>query len=168
MAGELQREVVAAGAQQLAQCFEARLDGIALPARDLRSVEANPVAELGLGDPSEEPSFAYEHSTGHIGNLLPRVAIIKRIRYVPRVASEQLSLDLTAEPAKESNGRPKSALRRVTVVPNEAASMLGVSRDFFDEHIKPELRIIRRGSKTILIPIAELEGWVDRSAARWA
>lgn len=46
--------------------------------------------------------------------------------------------------------------------------MLGVSRDFFDEHIKPELRIIRRGSKTILIPVAELEGWVDRSAARYS
>ena len=35
--------------------------------------------------------------------------------------------------------------------------MLGVSRDFFDEHVKPELRIIRRGSKTILIPVAEPE-----------
>ena len=45
--------------------------------------------------------------------------------------------------------------------------MLGVSRDFFDEHIKPELRIIRKGSKTILIPVLELERWVDRSAARW-
>lgn len=44
--------------------------------------------------------------------------------------------------------------------------MLGVSRDFFDEHVKPELRIIRRGSKTILIPVLELEKWVDRSAAR--
>ena len=46
--------------------------------------------------------------------------------------------------------------------------MLGVSRDFFDEHVKPELRIIRRGSKTILIHVAELERWVDESAARWA
>ncbi|MGZ4380863.1 MAG: hypothetical protein ACXVZ2_06835 [Gaiellaceae bacterium] len=46
--------------------------------------------------------------------------------------------------------------------------MLGVSRDFFDEHVKPELRIIRRGRKTILIPLAELERWVDESAARWA
>jgi len=82
------------------------------------------------------------------------------------MASEQLSLDLTAGPVKEPNGRPKSALRRVTVVPNEAASMLGVSRDFFDEHIKPELRIIRRGSKTILIPVLELERWVEKSAAR--
>ena len=45
--------------------------------------------------------------------------------------------------------------------------MLGVSRDFFDEHVKPELRIIRRGSKTILIPVAEPERWVDESAACW-
>jgi hypothetical protein len=82
------------------------------------------------------------------------------------VASEQLSLELAAAPAPKPNGQPKSALRRVTVMPNEAAAMLGVSRDFFDEHIKPELRIIRRGSKTILIPVLELERWVDRSAAR--
>ena len=46
--------------------------------------------------------------------------------------------------------------------------MLGVSRDFFDEHIKPELRIVRRGSKTILVPIAELERWLDKSATRFA
>jgi hypothetical protein len=83
------------------------------------------------------------------------------------VASEQLSLDLTAAPAPERNGRPRSALRRMTVVPNEAAAMLGVSRDFFDKHVRPELRIIRRGSKTILIPVIELERWVDQSAARW-
>lgn len=81
------------------------------------------------------------------------------------MASEQLSLDLTAAPASEPNGRPRSALRRMTVVPNEAAAMLGVSRDFFDEHVKPELRVIRRGSKTI--PLLELERWVDESAARW-
>jgi hypothetical protein len=82
------------------------------------------------------------------------------------VASEQLSLELTAAPAPKPTGRPRSALRRVTVMPNEAAAMLGVSRDFFDEHVKPELRIIRCGSKTILIPVRELETWVDRSAAR--
>jgi hypothetical protein len=45
--------------------------------------------------------------------------------------------------------------------------MLGVSRDFFDDHIKPELRIVRRGSKTILIPGAEVERWLDKSAARY-
>ena len=45
--------------------------------------------------------------------------------------------------------------------------MLGVSRDFFDKHILPELRIIRRGSKSILIPIAELERWLEKNAARY-
>jgi hypothetical protein len=59
------------------------------------------------------------------------------------------------------------ALRRLCVKPDEAAEILGISRDFFDEHIKPELRIIRRGSKTILIPVLELERWVEESAARW-
>ncbi|MCP9484909.1 MAG: hypothetical protein MSC30_03535 [Gaiellaceae bacterium MAG52_C11] len=85
------------------------------------------------------------------------------------MSDEQLSFDLSAAPVPEPSGKPKkSALPRVTVMPTEAASMLGVSRDFFDEHIKPELRIIRKGSKTILIPVLELEGWVDRSASRWS
>lgn len=85
------------------------------------------------------------------------------------MSDEQLSLDLSAAPVPEPSGKSKkSAMPRVTVMPTEAASMLGVSRDFFDEHIKPDLRIIRKGSKTILIPVAELEGWVDRSAARYS
>lgn len=45
--------------------------------------------------------------------------------------------------------------------------MLGVSRDYLDEHSKPELRIVRRGSRTILIPVSELVRWLERSAARW-
>jgi hypothetical protein len=83
------------------------------------------------------------------------------------MAHEQLRLDLSAAPAggrRSSSGR---TLRRIAVMPNEAAAMLGVSRDFFDEHVKPELRVIRRGSRTILIPVAELESWVAQSAARW-
>ncbi len=60
------------------------------------------------------------------------------------------------------------ALPRLCVKPDEAAQMLGVSRDFFDEHIKPQLRIVRRGSRTILIPVVELVRWVERNAARWA
>ena len=84
---------------------------------------------------------------------------------------EQLSLELAR---RERSGRPtpkarngKSPLPRLSVKPDEAAEMLGVSRDYLDEHIKPELRIIRRGSKTILIPVAELERWLEKSAARW-
>jgi excisionase family DNA binding protein len=83
----------------------------------------------------------------------------------------QLSLQLLR--ADDSGGQRtktagKTRLPRLSISPREAAQMLGVSRDFFDEHVKPELRIIRRGSKTILIPVAELERWVDESAARWA
>jgi hypothetical protein len=54
---------------------------------------------------------------------------------------------------------------RVTCTPAEAAVALGVSRDFFDEHVKPELRVIRRG-RLLLVPIGELERWADDSAAR--
>jgi len=85
--------------------------------------------------------------------------------------AEQLSLEVLQA---DDGGRRRTktatsrGLRRLSISPREAAEMLGVSRDFFDEHVKPELRIIRRGSKTILIPVAELERWVDESAARWA
>jgi hypothetical protein len=53
----------------------------------------------------------------------------------------------SASSTKECNG--KRALPRLCVKPEEAAEMLGVSRDYLDEHIKPELQIIRRGSRTI-------------------
>ncbi len=83
----------------------------------------------------------------------------------------QLSLDDLTSSAPLSRvlrAASRTSLKKITVMPAEAAEMLGVSRDFFDEHVKPELRIIRRGSRTILIPVTELEGWVNRSAARWS
>jgi len=55
---------------------------------------------------------------------------------------------------------PRLALR-----PSEAAESLGWSRDFFDEHIAPELRWIRRG-RLKLVAVAELQGWLRRSAMR--
>jgi hypothetical protein len=61
----------------------------------------------------------------------------------------------------------RSALPRLCVKPEEAAKMLSVSRDYFDENVKPELRIVRRGSRTVLIPVAELVRWVERNSARW-
>jgi hypothetical protein len=44
---------------------------------------------------------------------------------------------------------------RVARTPVEAAASIGVSRDFFDAHVAPELRPIRRGRKR-LVPVAEL------------
>ncbi len=49
------------------------------------------------------------------------------------------------------------------MTPREAAEALGVSRDFFDAHVKPELRVVRRG-RLVLVPVRELERWVEENA----
>lgn len=67
---------------------------------------------------------------------------------------EQLARSLVAA------GQPRLAL-----TPAEAAVAIGVSRDFFDEHVLPELRVVRVGRK-VLVPVVELERWLERSAAR--
>jgi len=46
-----------------------------------------------------------------------------------------------------------------------AAELLGVSRDFFDDHVRADLRLVRRG-RVIRVPRAELERWVEQNAAR--
>lgn len=56
---------------------------------------------------------------------------------------------------------PRVALR----VPEEAAAALGVSPDYFDKHIRPELRLIRRG-RLVLASVAELECWARSNEAR--
>lgn len=56
------------------------------------------------------------------------------------------------------------AVRRLALSPDEAAAALGVSRDFFDEHVLPELRVVRRGRRR-LVPVSELERWLEASAA---
>jgi hypothetical protein len=55
---------------------------------------------------------------------------------------------------------PRLALR-----PDQAADALGVSRDYFDEHIASDLRWVRRG-RCKLVAVRELEAWLERSAAR--
>jgi hypothetical protein len=55
-------------------------------------------------------------------------------------------------------------VRRLAVTKAEAAASLGVSVDFFEVHVQPELRVIRRG-RLVLVPVRELERWVERSAA---
>jgi excisionase family DNA binding protein len=56
---------------------------------------------------------------------------------------------------------------RLALSPDEAAGFLGVSRDYLDEHVVGELRIVRRGRR-ILIALAELERWLDQAAGRAA
>lgn len=65
-----------------------------------------------------------------------------------------------AAPSDDGGELPRLALSKV-----EAASALGVSVDFFDEHVMPELSIVRRGRRR-LIPVAELQRWLSDSAFR--
>jgi hypothetical protein len=53
---------------------------------------------------------------------------------------------------------------RIALTPGEAAQAIGCSRDFFDEHIGPELRWVRRG-RLKFVAIVELQDWLRRSAA---
>jgi excisionase family DNA binding protein len=68
-------------------------------------------------------------------------------------------------PGWERNGPAGSPRLGLTL--DEAAATLGVSRDTFDRHIRHELRVVRRG-RCLIVPVSELERWLDREAARWA
>ena len=54
---------------------------------------------------------------------------------------------------------------RLALTPNEAALAIGVSRSHFFAAVLPELRVVRSG-RCRLIPVGELERWLDRNAAR--
>ena len=57
------------------------------------------------------------------------------------------------------------ALPRLAFRVGEAAQALGVSDDFFAEHIGPELRWVRRGAVK-LVSLTELERWLESAASR--
>jgi hypothetical protein len=56
-----------------------------------------------------------------------------------------------------------ASIPRIALTPAEAAASIGVGPDFFDQHVAPEIRLIKRGRKR-LIPVVELERWVIKSA----
>jgi hypothetical protein len=47
----------------------------------------------------------------------------------------------------------------------EAAQALGVSVDYLEQHVLPELATVRKGAR-VLIPVKQLEGWLDRTAGK--
>ena len=57
-----------------------------------------------------------------------------------------------------------SSLQRLALTPKEAAQSLGCSRDFFDKHVGPELRWVRRG-RLKFVAVSEIEDWLRRNAA---
>ena len=53
-------------------------------------------------------------------------------------------------------------------VPEEAAGALGVSATFFEEHVAPDLKIVRvgKGQRRIrIVAVAELERWLDENGS---
>ena len=89
-----------------------------------------------------------------------------------RPAEQQLELEVvrieSPRPSRvRANGSPRGTKLgpRLALSPDEAAALLGVSRDYFDEHVINELRIVRRGRR-ILVALSELERWLESSATR--
>jgi len=85
-----------------------------------------------------------------------------------RVVAQQLELEVVPieQPEKSrqhgnSSAAPAALGPRLALSPDEAAAVLGVSRDYLDEHILRELRSIRCGRR-VLIAVHELERWLDR------
>jgi hypothetical protein len=67
--------------------------------------------------------------------------------------------------ARAGNGFPEIDARgRLALSKAEAAEALGCSVDFLDEHVLPELRVVRRGRR-VFVAVRELERWLERSAA---
>jgi excisionase family DNA binding protein len=67
-------------------------------------------------------------------------------------------------PERRVTTRHASQAPRLALSLDEAAEALGVSRDYLDEHIRGELRVVRRGRR-VLVSVKELERWLERSAS---
>jgi hypothetical protein len=61
--------------------------------------------------------------------------------------------------------RPIQVVPRYTLTRREAAASLGISLNHFERRVQPELKIVISG-QLILIPMTELERWVQRNARR--
>ena len=72
-----------------------------------------------------------------------------------------------SERVSGGEGRTPSPRGQLTVSKAEAAQMLGLSVDMFELHVGPEIRVVRVGRR-VLVPVVELERWVERRAVRIA
>ena len=59
--------------------------------------------------------------------------------------------------------RPVAPVPRYTLTRREAAASLGISLNHFERKVQPELKVVISG-QLVLIPVAELERWVQRHA----
>jgi len=61
--------------------------------------------------------------------------------------------------------KTKTPVIRLALSKSEAAEAIGCSVDFLEEHVWPELRIVRRG-RLSFVAITELQRWLDKEAHR--
>jgi hypothetical protein len=57
----------------------------------------------------------------------------------------------------------KQPVTRLALSKSEAAEAIGCSVDFLEEHIWPELKIVRRGW-LVFVAVTELQRWLEREA----
>lgn len=58
-------------------------------------------------------------------------------------------------------------MSRLALTPTEAAQSLGVSRNFFDQQIKPHLKIVYVGAR-VMVPVTSIEDWLLEKGVRAA
>lgn len=71
----------------------------------------------------------------------------------------------TTTRATGSSMPEREVVARIALSRAEAAEALGVSVEFVDEHVVTEIRVVRRGRRKLL-PVRELERWIDENASR--
>ncbi len=54
---------------------------------------------------------------------------------------------------------------RLALTREEAAASIGMGLDSFERHVQPSIRLVRLG-RMRLVPILELERWLDDNAQR--
>lgn len=95
---------------------------------------------------SDHPDFEFWSEELHLAEVM--------------ASGEALPATDAANPAPEKSQDPPPPVLAVDL--GGAAESLGVGNDFFREHVKPELLIVRRGRRQF-IAVAELQRWLDES-----
>ena len=77
--------------------------------------------------------------------------------------ADRVAARLAEQPRPDST--PTTKPGKLALSKAEAAEALGMSVDHLERHVLPDLRVVRSG-RLRLVPVSELEAWLDRSAAR--
>ena len=80
------------------------------------------------------------------------------------VGELQAMLDAAAVRGAEAASK---RIQPVALNVSDSCAALGVSWDFWRQHIEPEIRIARVGGRK-MVPVSELQGWAERRAERAA